>query len=164
MAETGESDENICADALAVDNHLEPANCWHHAEVCVFAIRFFGFSCQATCLAQRWISRAETAIVSPRESNLGMRRPGPHDREDVCRVMAVELVVVNLADGVERDEGGDVEVAGEEEEKLVVCADGIEEVEGLLLCRLGCWGNAGDWDGVGSWGCEGEVLEPSGQL
>jgi len=39
--------------------------------------------------------------------------------------MAVELVVVDLADRVEGDERGDVQVAGEEEEKLVVCAKGI---------------------------------------
>ena len=76
--------------------------------------------------------------------------------------------MVDLADRVEGDERGDVEVACEEEYELGVCAEGIEEVEGLLflLSRLRCWGDAGEWDGVGFWGGEGEgeVLEPSGQL
>jgi hypothetical protein len=36
MAVAGESDEDICADAMAVDDHLEPADGWHGTEVSVF--------------------------------------------------------------------------------------------------------------------------------
>jgi hypothetical protein len=54
-----------------------------------------------------------------------MRCPSPHDRQHVCRVMKVELVVVDLANRVEGDERGDSEVAGQEEEKLVICTEGI---------------------------------------
>lgn len=126
MAVAGEADEDVCADSLAVGDHLEPADGWHVAEVSVFVRHFVDFPCQAARLAQRWISDAEAPVGPPWECCLGVRRPSPHDCEDVCRVVVVELVVVDFADGIEGDQRGDGEVAGEEEKKLVVCAESIE--------------------------------------
>lgn len=89
-------------------------------------------------MAQRWVSDAELPVGPPRERSFGMGCPSSHDRQHVCRVMEVELVVVDFANRVEGDERGDCEVAGQEEEKLIVCAEGIEEVEGLFLRRFRC--------------------------
>jgi len=98
MAVAGEADEDICTDAVAVDDHLEPTERGHGAEVCEFAGGFVCFSDQAACLAQCWVSYAEVAVSPPWESGLGTRCPSPHDGEDVSCVVEVELVVVDLAD------------------------------------------------------------------
>ena len=49
--------------------------------------------------------------------------------------MAVEEEVEGLADGVERGEGGDGEVADLVEQEVVVAAHGVDEVEAWLGWR-----------------------------
>jgi hypothetical protein len=54
--------------------------------------------------------------------------------------VAVELMVVDLACSVERHQGGDVEVAGQQQKKLVVRAERGQETKGTFGSNLcGCW-------------------------
>jgi hypothetical protein len=68
---------------------------------------------QATILAQVWIFGTQISIVPPWENRLRVRRPRAHDRKYVGGIVAVELMVVDLACSVERHQRGDVEVAGQ---------------------------------------------------
>lgn len=51
MAIGRKSDEHICTDAVAIDNHLQPAETRYVAHVGVFAIVLFLLILQATVLA-----------------------------------------------------------------------------------------------------------------
>jgi hypothetical protein len=87
---------------------------------------------QATALTLLGVFGAQTSIVAPWEDNLRVRRPRTHDRKDMSRVVAVELVMVNLADRVKRDQRGNVQVACQQQKELVVRTKGGQDTERLF--------------------------------
>lgn len=56
---------------------------------------------QATALALLGVFGAQVPIIAPWEDHLRMRSPCTHDRKDMGRVVTIELMVIDLTDGVE---------------------------------------------------------------
>jgi hypothetical protein len=56
---------------------------------------------QTAALALLGVFGAQVSIIAPWEDHLRVRSPCAHDRKDMSRVMTIELMVIDLADGVE---------------------------------------------------------------
>jgi hypothetical protein len=95
------SNEHINADTVTIDDHLQPAEGWHIAQIAVFLSAFVVLVFQATALALLGVFGAQVSIVAPWEDHLRVRCPCAHDRKNVSRIMTIELMVVDFADGVE---------------------------------------------------------------
>ena len=111
MTVRSKSNEHICADTLTIDDHLQPAKRWHVAQIAVLLDLFVLLTLQATALALLRIFGAQVSIVAPWEDHLRVRSPCTHDGKNVSRVVTIKLMMIDLADGVERDQRRDVEVA-----------------------------------------------------
>jgi hypothetical protein len=110
MAIGGKSNEYVCAYAVAIHDHLQPAKGRHEAQVTMLLSSVALLVCQATVLAQVWVLSAQISIVPPWEDGLRVWRPCAHDRKYVGGIVTVELMVVDLAYSVERHQRGNVEV------------------------------------------------------
>lgn len=129
-------------------------------------VNFILFALQAAFLTKPGIFDAEAFVAAPREDFLRLGRPSACDGENLSRVVAVELVVEFLADGIEGDQGGNGEVACQDEEELVVGAESTDQAEGFLLFRRSgrCGSQVVERDRV-CFGCdEVEALQACGQL
>lgn len=132
MAIGSKSNEHICANTLTIDDHLQPAERWYVAQIAVLLGLFVLLTLQATALALLRIFGAQVSIVAPWKDHLRVRSPCAHYCKDVSRVVTIKLMMIDLADGIERDQRWDVEVARQQQKELVVRTKGVQETEGLL--------------------------------
>lgn len=103
MTVGGKADEHVGADRVAVDDHLQPADRGHIAKVIMHFPHFGFFPLQTAHLTLAGIFGAKALVAAPWEDYFRMRCPCAHDGEDVCGVVAVELMVVCFADCAEGD-------------------------------------------------------------